>query len=59
MEPPFHGGDNAPVRQPMPPSKSSSARKGMYLVESLGIGVPWIPRNIRDYCQGYLLFPLT
>lgn len=59
MESPYNGGDNTPTTHFMPPSKASSARNGLHLVESLAKGVPQKLPNIIGHCQGYCLLSIT
>lgn len=48
MKSPCHGGENASIRHPMPPSKTTSARSGLHHVELLAKGVP----SITNYRPG-------
>ena len=43
----------------MPPSKISTARNELHLIELLANGAPWKLTNIIDYCQGYWLLSRT
>lgn len=59
MESPNDRGDNVLTTHLILPSKTSRARNGLHLVDSLGKRVLWTPQNITGYCHLYWLLSAT